>query len=171
MKRFLVFAAAVAIQLALLAAIPWPQVRARTSGTEVILATAQYDPYDAFRGHYVALNYELARVPSERLADLPDVFYIGIRPDAAGIWRPVGEASEPGSLPPATVAVKARNLRWAASIGMDRYYMPEARRDEVNAILADAFGETDAIRVRARIGPDGTAAIIGLIVREREFTF
>ncbi len=168
MKRLIAFAAAVSLQLAILAYIPWPQVRARNSGTEVVLSTGQYDPYDAFSGHYVALRYEVSNIPSDQLGRLPDVFYIALRPDEKGIWRSVGHAAEVSDLPPATVALKALNRRWSAAIGMERYYMPEARRNEINEALAAAQGETDAIRVRARIGPDGTAALVNLIIGDRE---
>lgn len=171
MKRLLGFALAVALQVVIIAIVPWPQVRARNYGTDVVLATAQFDPYNPFSGHYIALRFEVEQVDADMLDRLPPVFYVGIRPDAAGIWRPVGAAAEPEGLPPATIAVKTMNRRWSTSIGIDRFYIPEERRVEINDALAAAQAETNAIRVRARIGPDGTAALLALQVRDHEYAF
>ena len=50
-----------AIQLAILAAIPAKKIMARASGATVVLKTAPVDPYDILSGYYVILAYEVQR--------------------------------------------------------------------------------------------------------------
>jgi uncharacterized membrane-anchored protein len=55
--------AVIVAQLAILAAIPLRQVRARLSGTTVTLETVPVDPYDVLSGYYVTLRYAAEQVP------------------------------------------------------------------------------------------------------------
>jgi uncharacterized membrane-anchored protein len=69
--RVLRFAAAILIQLALVAMLVVDRARILREGTEVKLATRPLDPRDFLRGDYVMLNYDISTLPAGSLQNAP----------------------------------------------------------------------------------------------------
>jgi uncharacterized membrane-anchored protein len=61
----------------------WPLI----TGKEIILATRPVDPYDLFRGQYLAINYEINSLPEISGVVVGDKVYISLEEDDSGIWR------------------------------------------------------------------------------------
>lgn len=151
--------AVVAVQLAILAAIPLRQVRARVSGTTVTLETVPVNPYDVLSGYYVTLAYEAERVP-----------YLGGDADGGPAWLVVARGSPAWKgvacrrgLPshgPDEVALAAEVVGGRCRIASaSRFYVPEGRRAEVEAALR-------SVRSRAlvdlRVNDAGDVALVRL---------
>ncbi|MDP8236901.1 MAG: GDYXXLXY domain-containing protein [Candidatus Erginobacter occultus] len=86
---FIAFAALAILQIGVCAAriIKWEDIL--RTGTQIRLRTTPVDPYDAFRGRYIALDFEEETVPAELGPDLQwgDEVYAVFREDEAGFAR------------------------------------------------------------------------------------
>ncbi len=86
---FIAFAVLAILQIGVCAAriIKWEDIL--RTGTQIRLRTTPVDPYDAFRGRYVALDFEEETVPAELGPDLQwgDEVYAVFREDEAGFAR------------------------------------------------------------------------------------
>ena len=84
-----------ALQVAILAAIPLRQVRARLDGTVVTLETVPFDPYDVLSGYYATLRYAAESPPGLAEARLApgDTAFIALE-RAEPAWRAVGVLRE-----------------------------------------------------------------------------
>ncbi len=148
----------IAVQAGILAAIPSRQVKARASGTNVTLETVPVDPLDPLSGYFVTLRYRaeevVAEAPGERGAP---AWLLLERGDPA--WRGVAclnSRPEPG---PGQVAVRAEVADRRCRIpSAGRFYIPEARRAEVDAALREAR----AALVDLRVSADGDVALVRL---------
>ena len=95
-RRPLRMALVLAVQVAILAAIPVRQVRARLDGTVVTLETVPFNPFDVLSGYYATLRYAAETPPGlaeARLAPGDTAFIVLERAEPA--WRAVGVAREP----------------------------------------------------------------------------
>jgi hypothetical protein len=102
-------AAAIGLQLVLLALVPAPQVLAGARGQLVTLATAPVDPFDPFSGAYVRLAYEVEQpakgIPYPELAE-GDALYLVVG-QASPTWRIVEYATALPAPEPGRAALKA----------------------------------------------------------------
>jgi uncharacterized membrane-anchored protein len=124
--------ASIAALAAALVAVPlglagWSEVRKHT-GKHVLIQVQPVDPYDPFRGEYVALSYRISRVPHPDT----DVVYVPLRRDGIA-WtgsRAVAERPESGTF------IRGRVHEGTIDYGIETFYVQEgtARRYE-NAIL------------------------------------
>lgn len=180
--RRIAFIAAVGLQLVILALVPAKKVKAYYTGREIKLATAQYDPYDVMKGHYVALSYEInerARFDVFRAetspprTEFPDGrrVYMILAVDAAGIARPVRVAERAADIRPGEFFIAGTGRRWWIEYGLERFYMPEERRDEINAAIAAARGDTDALLGVVRLDADGDAVLTALEIRGKRYEY
>ncbi|WP_242346291.1 GDYXXLXY domain-containing protein [Anaeromyxobacter terrae] len=166
-RSFWRLAAVLALQVAILAAIPLRQVRARLAGTVVTLETVPFDPYDVLSGYYATLRYAAESPPGlaeARLAPGDTAFIVLERAEPA--WRAVGVAREP---PAATaggrVAVRALMTRRGLEIvSAGRFYVPETRRAEVDEALRARHGTA---LVDLRVDAAGDVALLRLRDGER----
>jgi hypothetical protein len=133
-------AAAVGLQLLILALVPARPVLAAWRGQEVTLATAPVDPYDPFSGAYVRLGYEVERpeaglVPPE-LEDGQTIYLVVERADPA--WRLTAVAVEPPPPSPDRAALRAT---WRHGVprleSASRLYLPDERARAAEAALAE----------------------------------
>lgn len=167
MARYGRIAVVILIQLAILAAVPARQVRARMRGTLVTLRTAPVDPFSAFAGHYVTLAYEVERPGPAGLEP-------GLR-EGEAVWLTVAPAEPAWTFVSVTrerprasglVSIRARyRVDWqgngrAELDGADRFYVTEGRGAAVDAARR---GQQPAL-VDLRVGDDGTPAIVALRV-------
>lgn len=152
-----------AVQVAILAAIPLRQVRARLDGTVVTLETVPFDPYDVLSGYYATLRYAAESPPGlaeARLEQGDTAFIVLERAEPA--WRAVGVAREP---PAGRVALRAvMTRRGLAIVSAGRFYVPEARRAAVDEVLRVRRGMA---LVDLRVDAAGNVALLRLRDGER----
>jgi uncharacterized membrane-anchored protein len=147
-----------AVQVAILAAIPVRQVRARLDGTVVTLETVPFDPYDVLSGYYATLRYAAETPPGlaeARLAQGETAFIVLERAEPA--WRAVGIEREPPAGRVAVRAVMTRRGLEIASAG--RFYEPESRRAAVDEALRVRRGKA---LVDLRVDGAGYVALLRL---------
>lgn len=158
--------AVIAVQLAILAAVPARQVRARLGGTPITLRTAPVDPFDAFAGHYATLSYEVEQVRAREAFDpgldnRDQVWLTVARGDPA--WSFVSVTRERPASVPGRVSIRARFITWGRQgritlEGAGRFYLTEGR----GAALDAARRAGEPALVDLRVGQDGTPAVTGL---------
>lgn len=150
--------AVVAAQLAILAAIPARQVKARATGLEITLETAPVDPLDPLSGWHVTLHYRAEQLGAPPPA-APGATAWLVLERAAPSWRAVAclaAAPEPAH---DRVVIRARVEDGRCRIpSAGRFYIPEARRREVTAALAAAR----TALVDLRVDEGGGVALVRL---------
>lgn len=89
-------------------------------------------------------------------------------------WKPVRVSSKmPKSLPANQIAIKGKSSGNAIDYGLESYYMPEARRDEINLEInqAQSSRQRQAIVVEAKVDAQGRAVPISFWVSDRRYRF
>jgi uncharacterized membrane-anchored protein len=167
LRRHWPLLAAVGVQAVLLALVPARQVRARLAGTEVTLRTVPVDPYDVLSGYHVTLRYE-AELPIQGDAGPPGSeawLLIGRGEEAWRAFSCTAHRPEPRA---GEVVLRAELERgvMAASTGprcripsAGRFYIPEARRDEVDRAMREAGGRA---LVDVKVSASGDVALLRL---------
>lgn len=142
-----------ALQTALIVAVPIQAIYTYTSGTTVILKTIPLDPYDLLRGYSQAFSYEISQV--ENLKNLPgwdslekeaalksgDRLFITVSapkntPSAKTPpppWTPTAISRNlPENLSPNQIALQGRYNYNNIEYGVESYYLPEDQRQQIN---------------------------------------
>lgn len=164
LRRHWPLVAAVGIQTLLLALVPARQVRARLGGTEVTLRTAPVDPYDVLSGYYVTLRYE-AEIPLQEpgARDGSAAWLLVEEDDPA--WRAVScTSARPRPSGPGQQVVRAEVAGHSGAClipSSRRFYIPEARREEVDAAMRAAGGRA---LVDMKVSESGDVALLRLRV-------
>jgi uncharacterized membrane-anchored protein len=185
-----------AFQAALVLAVPAQAVYTYMTGKTVILQTAPVDPYDPLRGYYQTLRYNISN--QENLRELPGWeklpkqstngsettfiepgtnFYVILEEPAESSdaklpqpWQPVALSLErPSPLPEDRVALQGLAQHSFVQYGLETYYMPEDRREQINAEL-NAFRQppttptpqTPPVVVEAKVNPLGEAVPVSI---------
>lgn len=182
------------LQTVLIVAVPLQAAIATLLGTTVILRTVPVDPYDPFRGYYTTLQYDISQrgvlstlegweviQPNLEPTGTPRIlrpgqsFYVVLAdqtpadpPAATSVgepWQPVRVARDrPGSLPPNQIALKGTYRSDRIVYGLERYYLPEAERLDLERRIREAQTGEEQPRffVEVRISPLGNAVPIAL---------
>jgi uncharacterized membrane-anchored protein len=149
-------AAAVVIQLALVAAAVSGQLSARLTGDEYSFRVEPVDPIDPFRGAYVALDYPDLVPNNENLpGDRGDVF-LPLTEDGE-VWAagtPTRTRPDDGPY----LACTDRN--YEIRCGIDSWFLPQDDARELEGAIRD--GDVVA---RVRIDGRGNAALVAVEVR------
>jgi uncharacterized membrane-anchored protein len=149
-------AAAVVIQLALVAAAVSGQLSARLTGDEYSFRVEPVDPIDPFRGAYVALDYPDLVPNNENLpGDRGDVF-LPLTEDGE-VWAagtPTRTRPDDGPY----LACTDRN--YEIRCGIDSWFLPQDDARELEAAIRG--GDVVA---RVRIDGRGNAALVAVEVR------
>ncbi|MEC4982786.1 MAG: GDYXXLXY domain-containing protein [Oscillatoria sp. PMC 1068.18] len=195
--RFLV---PLAFQALLILAIPARAVYTSLTGETVVLQTVPVDPYDLLRGYYQTLQYDISR--QENLEQLPgwnklpttgsgDYTYLesGTRfyvimetPENSTAtfnqplpWKPVAVSlNRPDSLPENQIALEGESNYGSINYGLEKYYMPEDRREEINADIQQVNlqpGEERPFVVEIKVDRFGNAVPVSLWVESRNYRF
>jgi uncharacterized membrane-anchored protein len=179
-KTLWAFAAAVALQLAILAAVPAPQVYTRLTGRTVILKTAPIDPYDVMSGYYVTLSYEAAnidRIPAEKKFSKevgatgrePATVYVVLREGADGVWAAESVHDSWPDIPADRVVIKGLHRYWMPiEYGIERFYIPETARE---AVEKDLRANREGARVEVKVDSFGRAALVRLLIGDRVYDY
>jgi uncharacterized membrane-anchored protein len=184
------FGLAVALQSVLLFAAPVQRTAVIMGGTAITLKTAPVDPYDPLRGYSVTLGYEIsqpARMPGYPL-DKPDSFsrpsssdytrlqtgdpvFVVLKKPTAGDspWQPVRYTRvPPRELATDEVFLAGRSEGSRIRYGIETYYVPEERIDEVNRALA---AHRTGSLVDLRVGGSGQAIPVQLRIAGKTYAF
>lgn len=162
----------VGLQSAALAWMVRDRISLITSGTEVVLAITPVDPRDLFRGDYVILNPEIARITTDQAPvgiKRNDEIYVVLQKAPNGTWSYISlSKTHPTDLAENRIAVRARvqslwNNRGGAQTtlrlryGIEKYFVPEGTGKELEKKVRER-----QIRAIVAVGSDGEAAIKGL---------
>ena len=149
-------AAAVVVQLALVAVAVSGQLSARLTGDEYSFRVEPVDPIDPFRGAYVALDYpDLVPNDQNLPGDRGDVF-LPLTEDGE-VWAAgTPTRTRPGDGP--YLACTDRN--YEIRCGIDSWFLPQDDAVE----LEDAIRDGDVV-ARVRVDDRGNAALVGVTVR------
>lgn len=178
-------------QTALILAVPAQDAYTYAVGKQITLQTAPVDPYDLLRGHYQTLGYEIAQ--ADDLKALPGGEWFDQHPGQAGKfyvvleappvpaakpigapqpWKPVRiSASHPSGLAANQVTIQGQIDRYGRiTYGIETYYMPEARRNELNAEIGK-IQNRQAFVVDVKVDSSGNAVPISLWVSDHNYRF
>jgi uncharacterized membrane-anchored protein len=172
------------VQTAVLGKIIWDRQSLLKTGREIVMQVQPVDPRDLFRGEYVTLGYGISPVVSTALsqslsaAELRrgDPVFVTIRPDAEASWKAVAVSSVMPAAQPAggpnggDVSLKGRiqsvwpgdtkdAVNFAVNFGIESYFVQEGRGKLLEQQVRD-----DKIQALVAVGPDGTAALKGLVI-------
>ena len=168
------FAAAVVLQLVILAAVPSRQIVTHKTGVTVILKTAPIDPYSVMSGYYVTLTYEISRLSDamrSRLIENKDC-YVVLEQDPNepyGFWNAVSASMDfPKTLVPGQVVIKGRYEGWTITYGIERYYIPEEKRQTLEQAIRK---NRDATRIEVKVDTKGNAVLSRLLVGNEVYDY
>ena len=149
-------AAAVVVQLALVAVAVSGQLSARLTGDEYSFRVEPVDPIDPFRGAYVALDYPDLVPNNENLpGDRGDVF-LPLTKDGEAWAAGTPTRTRPDDGP--YLACTDRN--YEVRCGIDSWFLPQDDARELEGAIRD--GDVVA---RVRIDGRGNAALVAVEVR------
>jgi uncharacterized membrane-anchored protein len=176
-------------QAMLIVAVPARDAYTYIAGTPVTLQTAPVDPYDLLRGYYQTLSYDISN--PDLLRSLPGgdyltqasgqytKFYVVLAAPTPEIttpptpWKPVRvSADRPTDLADHQVALQGHFNGWQVLYGLETYYMPEDRREQINTDISQVQGQAQrAFVVDIKVDASGNAVPISLWVRDRNYRF
>jgi uncharacterized membrane-anchored protein len=178
-KRLLVAALVVALaQIGFLSWIIAGRAAVLRSGREIVLKVQPIDPNDLLRGDYVQLTYEISRIPTTQITNIPPGqpvskdgwMYVRVKKGGDGYWHPasatfdgpLGATPEPDEADVRGHIAEGWGLAHDDSIGVDygidRFYLPEG---EGLALQQDM--RVRPFGVRIALASDGTPAIKTLL--------
>ncbi len=163
------------------------------TGTPVVLQTQPIDPYDLLRGYSQTLSYDISSTNTLKKLpgwnDLPKSafwqnnslrngvpLYVILQAPATSTpsplpWKPVRVSGDrPQTLPPNQVALRGIGRWERVEYGLETYYMPEDRRQDINSAIAIANANRTGF-VEIRVGQNGRAVPIRLWAGRESFRF
>lgn len=194
-----VIALPLVIQTLVIISMPLQAAIAHVWGQTVILRTVPVAPDAPFRGYYITLQYDISQrgilsrldgwqtikpalepTPGTYLLEPGEPFFVVLAaPAAAGTtssspWQPVLVSRQrPQNLPPNQIALRGLYRRDRIVYGLERYYLPEAERLELEEQIRQA--QTDEaqprLMVEVRISPFGQAIPIALWLNGQRLPF
>lgn len=178
------------LQTIFIIAVPLQSAVVYSSGRAVTLQTAPIDPYDILRGYSQILSYEisdpdvLSKLPGGRETFLEDdqeqvfpIYVVLQAPDSVtappSAWTPIRVSRDrPQSLANNQVALKGYSNRWRIEYGLEKFYMPEGQRDDINAEIRDVQqAEEQSFVVEIKVDNDGKSVPDSLWVGDRNYRF
>ncbi len=177
-----------AIQVLMIASIPATATWIYATGKTVILQTAPVDPYSPLLGYSQTLSYDVSRWDNlEKLGKMHSIDYIKrgkpiyiileAPAQAGNPWRPVAiQLEKPNSLPANQLALRGQPEYGQIRYGLETYYIPEGKIQDINREFEQirrGLGPDSRppIWLEARVGADGQAVPVALIVRDRRYTY
>ncbi|MCI0336425.1 MAG: GDYXXLXY domain-containing protein [Acidobacteria bacterium] len=168
-RRTLFFLLAVAAQILILAAVPAQKIYTRATGKSVMLKIRPVDPYNILSGYYVTLNYEITDPSSFPGAkDVSgNLVYAIIEKGSDGVWHPVSLTNSfPANLPENRLAIRGRYNYWRTTYGIEEFFIPEDKRDEIEKGLRE---NRDQARAEIKVDSKGNAALVRLLIGDHVY--
>ncbi len=166
--------AAVALaQAAVLGWMIWQRAHLLSTGREIVLEVIPVDPRSLFRGDYVALGYDISRVPiTEGPPPLRrgSVIYVTLQKSGDRWHVLAASTTKPENLPPDQVLIMGRveyasaatpvaNGQATVRYGIEDFFVPEGSGQELEKLVGQK--KLDAL---IAIDDAGNAGIKGLMV-------
>ncbi len=183
------------LQSLLICSIPFQSIYALATGTTVILKTMPVDPYDLLRGYYQTLSYDISsfdtlrqlsgwaklnRNPERDTIDSNRQVYItltkipAVNPQSPEAWKPIAIGDKfPVDLSADKIAIKGTSNGSSIIYGLETYYMPEDRKDDVNKDISQAqsSGGKRNLLVEIKVDNRGLATPVSLWVGSKQYRF
>ncbi len=188
------------LQLGLILPVPLRNAYVSVVGKTIILETIAVDPYDLFRGYSQVLAYKISdsdsfeKLPGYQIVEQlenqsgdnrqqlkTEAFYVLLeapkgKTDATAsprVWKPVGIVRDrPTTLPANQIALHATSNGNAILYNLERYYMPEDRRNEINQTVQELQSrEVGEVKVEAKVDRFGKAIPVSLWLGDRRYQF
>lgn len=187
------------LQLMLITSVPAQAIYTHLTGRTVILQTAPIDPYNLLTGYSVTLNYTISRSDNlsklpgwkdlpkgveswnrNRLAEGSTVYLILEAPSGTASakqpqpWKAVAiSPTLPKQLRENQVSLKGRVTYGQINYGLETYYMPEERRDEVNTAIVESQRSRKAqpAVVEVKVDAQGMAVPLRIWVNGQAYEF
>ena len=188
------------IQTVLITSVPLQAAIAMVMGKTVVLRTVPVDPYDPFRGYYTTLRYDISQrgilstlsgweaIKSDlepnaamELLESGNPFFVLLEapqnadPATSPLpWKPIAVTRQrPRKLLSNQIALKGTYRRDRIVYGLERYYLPEAERIDLENRIREAQTAENPPRlmVEVRIGPLGNAVPIALWLQDQRIEF
>jgi uncharacterized membrane-anchored protein len=156
--------------------IGYHEVRVRT-GTRILLRTVPVDPFSMFRGRYVALSYEISRIPATLLQGAEvtpgDWVYVSLSPQGE-VWEPVRVSIQ---RPPSGTCLRGQvesayggtiHLRY----GLESFFLSEPSADVMDRSArgwSRQARERESVTVEVSVARDGTGYARKLFWHGREY--
>ena len=121
----------------------------------VLLRVAPVDPRDPFRGQYVALRYEIARLAPPRAAD-GDTVYVRLY-ENRGVWAGSYATTD---RPDGGTYIRGRVRQGQIEFGIEQFYADENEARRYETALAERRVYADVA-----LGDDGRATLRRLVIR------
>ncbi|MBD3881675.1 GDYXXLXY domain-containing protein [Phormidium tenue FACHB-886] len=180
-----------ALQTALILAIPTQAAYTLFTGKTVTLQTLPIDPYDLVRGYSQTLNYDISsRATLETLPGgdwftqhelrTPARFYVILAAPTQTAtppqpWKPVRISGDrPTQLPANQIALQGQFNRSGITYGLETYYMPEDQRQQINTEINQIqrqAARTQSFVVDVKVDGNGNAVPVSLWLRDRNYQF
>ena len=184
------------IQVALILAVPAQAIYTSLTGRTIVLQTRPVDPYDLLRGYFQTLDYTIS--DPQTLKTLPGwdslhqqaaigpqalptgtQFYVILEAPASldddeppTPWKPVEVSAErPNALPANRVALKGRIDSSWAEYGLETYYMPEDRRQQMNQEIGQIQRDRQPFVVEVKVDKRGHAIPESLWINNKNYQF
>lgn len=181
------------LQTGLIMAIPAQAFYTQLTGKTVVLQTIAVDPYDFLRGYSQTLNYDISqletlkRLPgwkqlksqnSDYLAAGTKFYVILAAPTTSKTppqpWKPVRVSSDRPIIPANQIAIQGKsNGGSIVEYGVETYYMPESRRNEINQDIGQAQNGRvqQSVVVEVKVDNQGHAVPMSFWISDRNYRF
>jgi uncharacterized membrane-anchored protein len=183
------------LQSLLICSIPFQSIYALATGTTVILKTMPVDPYDLLRGYYQVLSYDISSFDTLRqlsgwaklnrnqerdTIDRNQQVYVTLakittaNPQTPQAWKPIAIGDKfPVDLSADKIAIKGTSNGSSVIYGLETYYMPEDRKDDVNEDInqARSSGGKRNLLVEIKVDNRGLATPVSLWVGSKQYRF
>ena len=172
----------VALQLAFLLAQAGRSELDLRRGQVVVLKTAPVDPRSLFMGNYMRLGYEISRLDLSKLqhdsgleeADWRQDVYVVLKPGKP-YAQPVRVTASPPKGEPLPYlhgsVMYAEEKALQVEYGLERYYIPETRQEQVNRLAGWGTPHPPEIAAEVVITHDGRGLIRRILVEGKPLGF
>jgi uncharacterized membrane-anchored protein len=176
--RWVMFAAAALVQIALIALMIVGRIAILRDGAEITLQARPVDPRDLLRGDYVVLSYTISSLLAGELGGQPfsgagmQVF-VKLAPSAEGFYQAVSVHQEPVAVTPPERLIHGRIAsdsicgdtqrtycgRLNIKYGIESYFVPQGE-----GLAIEQARNQGKVAIVAAVTPDGRAAIKRLLI-------
>ncbi len=183
------------LQSLLIFSIAAQSIYALATGTTVVLKTVPVDPYDLLRGYYQILSYDISsfntfkdlsgwqdlklskgsvNIPNNQQVYITLAKVKAVNAITPQAWQPVAIGTQiPTNLSPDKIAIRGVSNGNSIVYGLETYYMPEDRKDDVNKDVnaARSSGGKRNLLVEIKVDSQGIATPVGLWIGDKQYRF
>jgi uncharacterized membrane-anchored protein len=183
------------LQSLLICSISAQSIYALATGTTVVLKTMPVDPYDLLRGYYQTLSYDISsfntlknlsgwqelkrdkgsvNIPNNQQVYITLTKVTAVNANSPQAWQPVAIGTQiPTNLSSDKIAIRGVSNGNSIVYGLETYYMPEDRKDDVNKDVnaARSSGGKRNLLVEIKVDNRGIATPVGLWVGDKQYRF